>query len=73
MTNNTKLVLKRFAKGLAAAVLAVLATWVASPDVLNLVPTSYQWIITAAVVPGLLAIEKYLGVKSAEKAGKTPS
>ena len=63
MTSKTKSVLIRGAKALAATAVAGVATWIASPDVLNIVPTSYQWIITVVAVPGLLSLEKYLGYK----------
>lgn len=65
MTSKTKSVLIRALKGLAATAIAGVATWVASPDVLNIIPTSYQWIITVVGVPGLLSLEKYLGYKPA--------
>jgi hypothetical protein len=73
MTNTSKLVLIRGLKALGAVVIAGLATWVASPDVLNLVPTSYQFFITAVGVPALLAAEKYLKVQKTARQNPTPT
>lgn len=65
LSAKAKSVLLRGAKALAAAALAAVVTWVASPDVLGLVPTSYQWVITVVAIPGLLSLEKFLGFKPA--------
>lgn len=62
LSNKTKGVLIRGAKGLAAVGVAFLAKYVASPDVLNLVGASNAWVVTVVAVPGLLALEKWLNV-----------
>lgn len=60
MTEKTKTVVLRFVRGTAALVVAALAAWVVSPDVLDIVPDAYDWIVVGVVAPGLLAIDKAL-------------
>lgn len=60
MTDKTKTVLLRFARSLAAIAIAAAATWVVSPDVLDLVPASYQWVVFVVLAPGLQALNKWL-------------
>jgi len=60
MTNKTKTVLLRFVRGVAAVAIAAAATWVVSPEVLDIVPTQYQWLVFTFLAPGLLALNKWL-------------
>lgn len=60
MTNKTKLTLKRLVKGAGAVLVAYVAGKLTGPDVLDLVPDPYDVLVTGALVPLLLALEKYL-------------
>lgn len=60
MTNKTKTVLLRFARSLAALVIAGVATWVVSPEVLGIVPDDYEWVVFLLLAPALQAANKWL-------------
>lgn len=73
MTTKTKTVLLRAARSLGAVAAAFTLKEVASPDILNIVGSHNSWIITVAVVPGLLAAEKWLRYGSDPGETTTPS
>jgi len=60
MTNKTKTVLLRFARVTTATAVASIAGFIAGPDVLSWVPGGYQFLVTGALVPALVAFEKRL-------------
>jgi hypothetical protein len=60
VTNKTKTVVLRFVRSLAALVIAGVATWVVSPDVLGIVPDDYEWVVFLVLAPGLQALNKWL-------------
>lgn len=60
MSPNTKTILLRFARSLAAVVVGTTAAWVIGPDALSLIPAGYQFIVVGVVSPALLALEKFL-------------
>lgn len=62
MSEKTKAVGLRFARVLAATVVALVAAWVVSPEVLNLVPESYRFIVVSIIAPLLVSLDKYLRV-----------
>lgn len=64
MTDRTKAVLRRFARGLAAVVVAFVATTVVSEEFLGLVPDQYDFLVTGIVAPLLLAADKALRSKA---------
>lgn len=60
MTSNTRVVLMRFVRGVAAVVVASTAAWVVGPEALELVPDPYDWVVVGVGAPALLAVEKWL-------------
>jgi len=65
MTPNTKALLVKLGKYLGAAAIAGVVTLLASPDVLNIIPTAYTFLIPTVLIPGLVELDKKLF-------GKTP-
>lgn len=55
-----KVILKRAARALGAVLVGFAAAWLVGPDGLSLIPDQYEALVIAIVVPGLLALEKYL-------------
>jgi hypothetical protein len=58
--NKRKAVLIRGLKGLAAVALGFVAAYIVGPNVLDVVPTEYQFLVTGIVAPSLLALQKAL-------------
>lgn len=55
-----KVILLRFARGVAAVAVASAAAFVLSSDFLDMVPDSADFIVVMVVAPALLALEKFL-------------
>jgi hypothetical protein len=60
MTDKTKTVVLRFVRSMAALVIAAAATWVLSPDALNVIPDDYEWVVFLLLAPALQALNKWL-------------
>ncbi len=60
MSKKTKTVLLRVLRALGATVIASVAAFLAGPDVAEIVPGGYQFLVTGITVPLLLGLEKYL-------------
>lgn len=60
MTHRQKTVLLRFGRTLAAAVVAAVVAWLASPEVADVIPKAYIPLVTVALTPMLTALEKSL-------------
>ena len=58
MNSKLELALRRFAKVAAAALLAALVGWLASPDVADIVGTQNAVLISGILVPILSGLEK---------------
>lgn len=65
MTANTKAVLIKIGKYVGAAVVAGAVTLLASPDVLNLIPTAFSFVVPSILIPLLVELDKKVF-------GKTP-
>jgi hypothetical protein len=55
-----KVILLRFARGLGAVLLAGLAAYIVSDDVLSVVPDQYDFVVVSIVAPALLALDKLI-------------
>lgn len=60
MTDNTKVVLLRFVRGVAAVAVASAATFVVGDEFLGIVPDAYDFLVVGIGAPALLALEKFI-------------
>ncbi len=60
MTSSQKTIFLRFARGLAALVVASVAAFIVGDDFLGLVPDAYDQLVVLFLAPALLALEKFL-------------
>ena len=60
LTTKWKTVILRGIRSAAAVAVASLAAYVTGPEVTALIPAGYQFLVVGAVVPSLLALEKWL-------------
>lgn len=60
MTKHTRVILMRFARGVAAMGVAAAAAFVVGDDFLSIVPDDYDWMVVGIGAPALLAVDKWL-------------
>lgn len=74
MTATSKSTLIKVAKYVGAGVIAGAVTLLASPDVLNLIPTAYTFVIPVVVVPLLVEVDqKFFGKTPVVPVTPTPT
>lgn len=65
MSPTTKSVLIKYGKWAGAGVIAAAVTLLASPDVLNIIPTAFTFVVPTIVIPALIELDRKVF-------GKTP-
>lgn len=60
MTSNSRTILLRFVRGVAAVAVASAAAFVVTADFLGIVPDQFDFLVVMIGAPALLALEKFL-------------
>jgi hypothetical protein len=60
VSNNSKVIVFRFLRGVAALVVASAAAFIVGPEFLGIVPDSYDFLVIGIGAPAFLALEKFL-------------